>query len=146
MISIHKPEILDKDCKISFKTAFPNLKGIRDKTAPISYITKDLGFISNGLTKRPHDGGKRLDQLRFEIGDYIDIAILKNHSHVREVGGIVGAARAGLERRDSWNRNREDASSRFNPYRRNRPQENERGRGGPDLGRGRGRAQHPWDK
>ncbi|XP_058085494.1 histone deacetylase complex subunit SAP18 isoform X2 [Magnolia sinica] len=62
------PEARRRDAKLSFAFVYPDKNG--------RYVVRPVGMThSYGIGRRPDDG-KALAELSFQIGDYLDVAIL----------------------------------------------------------------------
>ncbi|KAL3517058.1 hypothetical protein ACH5RR_023960 [Cinchona calisaya] len=63
------PEARRKDAMLSFAFVFPNNRG--------RFVVREVGrTFSSPNARRPDDGSRALADLKFQIGDYLDVAIL----------------------------------------------------------------------
>ncbi|KAI9203048.1 Sin3 associated polypeptide p18-domain-containing protein [Polychytrium aggregatum] len=171
LISEKHPDCLASNHRISFKVVYPNL--VRDGR----YTFKDAGVVLNSSRPGFHrdDHGKTLDDLRFVVGDFIDVACAPAPTTAPfgaagaagALGSfrITGRAAAAAAGDDSLNggiagSNRGFRDRRYVPYslaKGPRETDNEKARSlrsaldlvphnEPRLSRAGGRPERPWDR
>ncbi|KAJ3066744.1 hypothetical protein HDU98_009987 [Podochytrium sp. JEL0797] len=107
LLADHMPEIIHSDARLSFRSVFPDpakhtstpssrsdRSSSHSRPNSLIFHTKDLAQFSNADRLRSEDQ-KTLEDLKFVIGDMLDIAVVKTFSIVGAGGGGMGGMNAG---------------------------------------------------
>ncbi|KAJ3308014.1 hypothetical protein HDU76_004185 [Blyttiomyces sp. JEL0837] len=108
------PTLQDPNVKISFRSIYPD----QTRHGNGSYQSKPLGQLCN--YRKLHDEERTLNEARFVIGDFVDVAVYLNanaRERERERDGPMSAG--GPVRGNEGRGIVGGAGSRFNPYARN---------------------------